>query len=283
MGKLNEAQLHLEYSTRIEPFQASGQIRLFNVYLLKRDWVRADALIKRNLQLHEGRTSSWLPKFWRSRLSYLEFLKTKEKALYKIDAESTDEYSDPGEVVAAIMARDLEQSLEFLETHAPSSVGLTVGIIRGPTLYGWRIDSADVVKALVCFELGRKEECLNWARQAKDRLEEIVAGYHLAKPEDFAELAICYALEGDRERVEATIPKIRALTENVNWQFRAQASSEMKIAVAYLILGDNEKAIELLVNASQLNSPLFVAREADLWFIFDRLKGNPRFDALLED
>ena len=31
------------------------------------------------------------------------------------------------------------------------------------------------------------------------------------------------------------------------------------------------------------NGPIFLNRERDLWFIFDRLRGNPRFDKLLED
>ena len=57
----------------------------------------------------------------------------------------------------------------------------------------------------------------------------------------------------------------------------------MHIAICYLVLGENNKAIETLEAASKMDGPIFLNRELDLWFIFDRLRGNPRFDALLED
>ena len=47
-------------------------------------------------------------------------------------------------------------------------------------------------------------------------------------------------------------------------------------------LADHDKAIETLEAASKMDGPIFLNRELDLWFIFDRLRGNPRFDALLE-
>jgi hypothetical protein len=41
------------------------------------------------------------------------------------------------------------------------------------------------------------------------------------------------------------------------------------IAIAYLILGDNDKAIETLEAASKMDGMIFLNRELDLWFIFD--------------
>ncbi|MCZ6671693.1 MAG: hypothetical protein O7C75_02015 [Verrucomicrobia bacterium] len=140
-----------------------------------------------------------------------------------------------------------------------------------------------LLRHFLYFELGEKENLLKEAEKARDEWETIVAAYPKVKPQYYAHLAICYALEGDREQVESITPKIRALTETVNWKFRRQADCELKIAVAYLVLGDHEKAIEILQDASRLPSPIFVNRELDLWFIFDRLRGNPRFDKLLED
>ena len=50
-----------------------------------------------------------------------------------------------------------------------------------------------------------------------------------------------------------------------------------------LILGDDEMALSTLEAASKLPSVTPLNRELYLWFMFDRLRGNPRFDALLED
>ena len=60
-----------------------------------------------------------------------------------------------------------------------------------------------------------------------------------------------------------------------------QAINEMRIAIAYLVLGDHDKAIETLEAASTLEGLVLQSQALDLWFIFDRLRGNPRFDALL--
>ena len=51
--------------------------------------------------------------------------------------------------------------------------------------------------------------------------------------------------------------------------------------MAYVVLGDNDRAIETLETASQIESQYMINRELDLVFIFDRLRGDPRFDALL--
>ena len=54
------------------------------------------------------------------------------------------------------------------------------------------------------------------------------------------------------------------------------------LAIAYLILGETEKALEILETAKQLDSSILIHREAELWFMFDRLRGNPRFEAFIE-
>ena len=52
--------------------------------------------------------------------------------------------------------------------------------------------------------------------------------------------------------------------------------------MAYLVLGEEGTALTTLENARQLPSPIFFAREQQVSIMFDRLRGNLRFDALLE-
>ncbi|MDA0345857.1 MAG: tetratricopeptide repeat protein [Verrucomicrobia bacterium] len=90
------------------------------------------------------------------------------------------------------------------------------------------------------------------------------------------------ALE-QRELMESTIAKVRERTSLENWKYKQQVQCEIQIAIAYLVLGDHDKAIDILEAASKMEGPIFLNRELDVWFMFDRLRGNPRFDKLLED
>ncbi|MDA0348788.1 MAG: hypothetical protein O3C20_15460 [Verrucomicrobia bacterium] len=83
--------------------------------------------------------------------------------------------------------------------------------------------------------------------------------------------------------MKKAISEVRAQTSSPKWHYRRGDLTEMHIAICYLVLGDNDKAIETLEVASKMSGPIFLNREFDLWFMFDRLRGNPRFDKLLED
>ena len=82
----------------------------------------------------------------------------------------------------------------------------------------------------------------------------------------------------------------RELISASDHKYVSQLASEFHFAICYLVLGDHDKAIEILEAASKLDSPIFLNRELDLWFIFDPstllwtgwLRGIPRFDKLLE-
>ena len=82
--------------------------------------------------------------------------------------------------------------------------------------------------------------------------------------------------------MDTAISKSRQLAKSSHHRYSHEINSEMKIAIAYLALGDNEKAIQTLEAASNLDAWFILRRELDLWFIFDRLRGNPRFDKLLK-
>ena len=75
--------------------------------------------------------------------------------------------------------------------------------------------------------------------------------------------------------------RIRKQTSQFNWKYARQKQCEIHIAVAYIVLGDHEKAIEALQAASEMDGPIALNRELDHWFIFDRLKIDPRYDALI--
>jgi len=284
LGQLDEAKLYIEDGFRREPFFPSGPVRLFLIYTLKEMWAEAEALIQRNLNLYADHELSDRLLFWKDMASYLEFLKTGDKEAYNFEVDHNLTNPDPSrEFLSSLFHRKLTESLKSIEDYDSKGVSLTWGGQYVSSLMVLYLEPLKLVKSLINFELNEKEEWLENAQEAKDQFERIVEGYPKVKPNHLAALAICYALESNREKVEATIPKIRELTENVNWRFREQASCEMRIAIAYLVLGDHDKAIETLEAASKMDSPIFLNRELDLWFIFDRLRGDPRFDALLED
>ena len=148
---------------------------------------------------------------------------------------------------------------------------------------GLIIAHSKLLSALVHFELDEREKWIVESEKAKAYLQNIVEIDSLANPFFQNNLALCYALEGNRQQMEATIQAVRKKTSTEYRRFRWKAKSELHIAICYLILGDQDKALSTLEAASQLEGPTFVNRELDLWFMFDQLRGNPRFDALLED
>jgi tetratricopeptide (TPR) repeat protein len=88
---------------------------------------------------------------------------------------------------------------------------------------------------------------------------------------------------GEYESMNDAISEARKLKQNqYTTTFRNLMDVEMWIAMAYMIAGDEEKAIEALEAADEKSGPYFFNRELQVWFIFDQLRGNPRFDALLE-
>ncbi len=103
-----------------------------------------------------------------------------------------------------------------------------------------------------------------------------------ASTESWANLAICYALQDNSEEAESTIVKDCELTGTEYWKYKLQMGCDLLIAIAYLVLGAHDKDIENLEAAREMDGPILLNHEMDLWFIFDRLRGNPRFEALLK-
>jgi hypothetical protein len=99
----------------------------------------------------------------------------------------------------------------------------------------------------------------------------------------FPFLAILASMMGDYESMNDAISEARKFCKNRYFtDLRRGVDTEMWIAMAYMISGEENKAIEALEAADEKSGPYLFNRELPLWFIFDRLRGNPRFDALLE-
>jgi hypothetical protein len=82
---------------------------------------------------------------------------------------------------------------------------------------------------------------------------------------------------------ERAMQKAREAASNIGIRFYAIAGVELSISIAYLVLADQEKAIETLENLNKQECAQFINRERQFWPFFDRLRGNPRFEKLLED
>lgn len=140
-----------------------------------------------------------------------------------------------------------------------------------------------LVSALIHFERGDEVNRLIETEKAKEYLKGRIEADPLISPNYLSNLLICYALEGDREQMETAILNVREQTSFLKWKYMYEAEFEFKIAAAHLIAGDKDAAIESLTRADKLDDhDLLLKQELNLWFIFDRLRGNPRFDKLLD-
>jgi tetratricopeptide (TPR) repeat protein len=147
----------------------------------------------------------------------------------------------------------------------------------------FRIWHPRLLQALIFFEQDEEDKAMVEVENVKTYYEETTGGNSILRPYHWSELSICYALEGKADRMELAKVKAREITDLPYYKYRNQARNEVRIAIAYLVLDDHDKAIETLEAASKMDGSILLNRELDLWFIFDRLKGKPRFDALLKD
>ena len=284
LGRLAEAQHHMEAAIRVNPLSQRANERLFQIYQLRGMWDRALALIQGNLR-HPNSVD-----FWKIRLAKTKYLQTGDQKAFVAGIEAIPGFweHEHANTWKALVLRDYSEALLHLK-ELDSEVSfpfLGRGILGRGTIYGgisMSIEHTGLLAALIGFELEEKETSITETDKAKDYLQSITGVDPLAWPSYWSNLAICYALEGDREQMNSTIARVRELTGNKNWRYQYQAHCEMLIAICYLVLGDDDKAIATLEAASKMDGPIFLNRELDLWFIFDRLRDDPRFDALLEE
>jgi TolB-like protein len=277
LGRLAESQLHYEAVLRLEPNYSFAVSQLATVYMQRGMWEKANELLNSRTDQERTKGSQYL----RALFKYLH--EGDKSSLLESDWQSiADEEFFPVNYTPnrALIARNLEEALRLIEDfESNNEFSLITGI--GETTF--HFITLPLLQALLWFELNNEEKWLEEAEKAHMHLQRLSREFLEGDPRYQSNLMISHALKGERNPIDSLAAKVRKKTRMPNWQFARQVQCEMHIAIAYLVLGDHDKAIETLEAASKMDGPIFLNRELDLWFIFDRLRGDPRFDALLKD
>jgi TolB-like protein len=269
LGRLVEAQQLFEEYNRSEPFDEIVEQLLIRVYEERGLWEQARDLSTKRYK----RTGD------RRMLIEMEYLSSGDKRAFIESMEGLPGFLDDayGKVWSSLQKRNLEQARMLFE------IWDNLGFRFFSSGYDLRFEPVNLMIGLIHFELGAKEDSMLAAQKAKDFLINSLAGTEYDAADEWASLAICYALLGDSEEMNKAIEQARKVVLTARRSYRDHAKSEVQIAVSQLVLGDHDQALSTLEAASKLDSPIFLNRELQLWFIFDRLRGNPRFDKLVED
>ena len=278
IGRLAEAQLHFEAVLRLEPNYGSAVYQLTTVYIRRKMWEKAIEHLQSYSDTMPGPGQ-------RHSKAQLQYFQEGDKRVLLQDQFSLEEMPARGplrmwDAKHAVISRDLQAALKHVEATELGYEFVLLGSI-GETPF--QFAPFPLLRTLLWFELEDEQQWIVAAEEACSHLERLLKDYPEGDPRYRSNLVICHALQGEREPIDALVTNLREQTRTPNWQYARQQQCEMHIAIAYLILGDQEKAIETLEAANKIDGPIYLARELDLWFIFDRLRGDPRFDALLKD
>ena len=289
LGQLSEARPYLEAYLKINPLDAANISRMHNLYIRLGLWDDAQAVIENivNRSGDLGRRGL----IFSEQLANMDFIREGNGVtlLGGLEREFGESRDLQRRLVEVLINRDYASALALLKGVNPNDSG---GILRNQFSFTYESDSlaswclevqpVAILRSLILFEQGKRTELASEAKVIREYLEAVIANASLADPDYYSMLAVGYALEGERVKVDEMVQKTRELSQTANYQYRFEAKCEMHLATAYLILGDNDKGIQILEAASRLKSAIFFNRELEIWFVFDRLKGNPRFDKLLE-
>ena len=233
-------QLHYEAVLRIEPNYGVAIAQLTSVYRQRRMWGKA----------LESRLNPYV-------IAQIKYLQDGDKASFiealPSDVEVTVINRGNGGAARALISRDLKAALQLFED---TPLGTGVSLIGG--LESFNFEPIPLLRALLWFELDNKEQWSAATDEARLLLERLLKDYPEGDPGYGSNLAICYALQGEQEPIDALVAKVRQKTSTPNWSPTRQQHCEMHISIAYLILGDHDKAIETLEAANKMDGPLFV-------------------------
>ena len=267
-GRLAESEFHYESVLREDPFSQQVKTELTDVLIYRKMWQEARDRIQVNIRREDFK------EYWQMKLietGYLEHGDLQEfiDALGKLPATPNLQLKQ------SLLSRDLKSALKLFESGARLRSS-TRGLLNG--------GGAGISRALLLYQTGEKSY---WEDYGNQKMESLLASskHNTRIPfTHFPELAILASMMGKYELMNDAISEARKLTwDKYNTRdFIRRTDVEKWIAMAYLISGDEDKAIEALEAADEISGPFLFNRELEVWFIFDRLRGNPRFDALLE-
>jgi TolB-like protein/predicted Zn-dependent protease len=270
-GRLAEVQHHLEAALRVDPLAIQIRKMLISAYCAQKMWEKAKQLCLDSIAKFPGNFE-----FIRL-LGQSEYLETGNVTKLLDPYEKIEQYAG---LRHALQARDFQKVMDIFQSTNRFGQRFTFLSYSG---WAFELRPGKLFEALLWFELGEKERSVAAAAEARQELESIVENDPDARSTIWSCQIICHALEGNREGMERLIELALKYTSAEYYRYRHQAVCEIHIAMAYAILGDHDLAIERLEAASQLDTPMHIHRELPLMFFFDRLRGNPRFDALLKD
>jgi TolB-like protein len=278
LGRLTEVQYHLETALKTDPFERIANFYLHDLYVVRGEWSRARELNLKKIEL--GDDAGF---FWRWNLITDEYLESGNKQNFLSAIETNEAFNEMPTVqlTQSLLLGDLGKALQRIQSLGSESRFSFFNFNSAIFYFG--IEPLDLLSALITFEQEDRKQVAIEVQKAEIHIKEIIDKNPMAFPTYWSSLIICYALSGETDLIPATVDRVREQTRLEYWKYDYQLICEIQIAICYLILGDHDQALSTLEAASKLDGPIFLNRELDLWFIFDRLRGDPRFDKLLED
>jgi TolB-like protein len=278
LGRLTEVQYHLETALKTDPFERIANFYLHDLYVVRGEWSRARELNLKKIEL--GDDAGF---FWRWNLITDEYLESGNKQNFLSAIETNEAFNEMPTVqlTQSLLLGDLGKALQRIQSLGSESRFSFFNF--NSAIFSFGIEPLDLLSALITFEQEDRKQVAIEVQKAEIHIKEIIDKNPMAFPTYWSSLIICYALSGETDLIPATVDRVREQTRLEYWKYDYQLICEIQIAICYLILGDHDQALSTLEAASKLDGPIFLNRELDLWFIFDRLRGDPRFDKLLED